>query len=145
MSTQGIVTSFKQDILNGVHVFGTGSPHTFKAALYTISSNLGPGTTAYSTTNELTGTNYTAGGVTVANSAAPATSGTTAYWTPSGNYVWTNLTSAAFFDTVLLYNNTATGKNAVAVHTFGSQNITAGNFSLTMPTNAAGTALLNLA
>jgi hypothetical protein len=148
MNQQGIVTSFKQDILNGVHVFGTVTPNTFKAALFLSTANIGAATTAYSTTNELTNasgtTGYTAGGVTVSNTIPPTTSGTTAYWTPSGNYSWTALTSSAPFDSVLLYNATASGKNAVSVHTFGAQSITAGNFTLTMPPNAAGTALINL-
>jgi hypothetical protein len=54
------------------------------------------------------------------------------------------VTLSTAFDTVLVYNNTASGKNAVSVHTFGSQTVTAGNFTLTMPTNAAGTALLQI-
>ena len=148
-NTQAMTTSFKQDILNGIHAFGTTvtrgttSADTFKAALYFASATLGAGTTAYSATGEVTGTNYTAGGTTVTNANAPATSGTSAYWTPSASFSWTNVTITTAFDTVLLYNSTQSNK-AVSVHTFGSQTITSGNFTLTMPTNAAGTALIQI-
>ena len=146
-NTQGMAVSFKQDLLNGVHAFSAAyrAADTFKAALYVTTATLSSATTAYSVTNELTGTNYVAGGTTVVNATAPTTSGTTAYWTPSGNFVWTTLTSTNAFDTALVYNSTAAGKNAVSVHTFGAQSITAGTFTLTMPSNTAGSALINLA
>ena len=88
---------------------------------------------------------HTAGGVAVTNATAPTTSGTTAFWTPSASLVWTTVTLATAFDAVLIYNDTAAGKNAVSVHTFGSQTVTAGNFTLTMPANDATNALLRLA
>jgi hypothetical protein len=108
---------------------------------------LGAATTAYSATNEVTntsGTGYTAGGVTVTNANAPATSGTTAYWTPSASFTWTSLTVTTAFDAVLIYNSSASNK-AVSVHNFGSQTVTAGTFTLSMPTNDATTGLLRLA
>lgn len=148
-NTAAICTSFKQDLLNGVHAFGatvtrggTGAD-TFKGALYFASGSLGAGTTAYSATSEITGTNYTPGGQAITNGTAPTTSGTTAYWTPSANLVWANLTEATAFDTLLLYNSTQSNK-AVGVYVFGSQTVTAGTFTLTMPVNAAGTALIQL-
>lgn len=147
-NSQAMATSFKQDILNGVHAFSSAyrTADTFKAALYTAASSLGAATTSYTTaTTEVSGTNYTAGGVTVTNATAPTTSGTTAYWTPSASFSWTNVTLTTPFDAVLLYNSTASGKNAVSVHTFGSQTITAGNFTLTMPTNDATNALIRIA
>jgi hypothetical protein len=149
-NSQAMCTSFKNEILQAYHNFGTTvtragtGADTFKAALYLASASLGAGTTAYSSTGEVTGTNYTAGGITVTNATAPTTSGTTAYWTPSGSLVYTNVTLSTAFDTVLIYNSTQ-GNRAVSVHTFGSQTVTAGTFTLTMPTNAAGTALLNIA
>lgn len=149
-NTQAMTTAFKSAILNGQHNFGTapvrasGAADTFKAALYYTTATLGAGTTAYSATGEVSGTNYTAGGNTVTNGVAPATSGTTAYWTPSASIVYTNVTISTAFDTVLLYNSTQSNQ-AVSVHTFGAQTITAGNFTLTMPTNAAGTALIQIA
>jgi hypothetical protein len=149
-NTQAMCTSFKGEILTATHNFGTAptrgtaAADTFKAALYLASATINAATTVYTTTGEVTGTNYTAGGVTVTNATAPATSGTTAYWTPSASLVYTNVTLSTAFDTVLIYNSTQTNK-AVSVHTFGSQTVTAGNFTLTMPSNAAGTALLNIA
>jgi hypothetical protein len=147
-NSQAMATSFKQDILNGVHAFSSAyrAADTFKAALYTAASSLGASTTSYTTaTTEVTGTNYVAGGVTVTNATAPTTSGTTAYWTPSASFSWTNVTLTTPFDAVLVYNSTAAGKNAVSVHTFGSQTITAGNFTLTMPTNDSTNALIRIA
>lgn len=149
-NTQAMCTSFKVELLDGVHNFGTGvvraatTADTFKAALYLATATVNASTTAYSSTNEVTGTNYTAGGVTVTNATAPTSSGTTAYWTPSASITYTNVTLTTAFDCVLIYNSTQSNK-AVAAYTFGSQTITAGTFTLIMPTNGAGTALINLA
>jgi len=149
-NAQAMCTSFKSEILTGIHNFGVGviraatTADSFKAALYVATGSQGAATTAYAATNEVTGTNYTAGGVAVTNATAPTTSGTTAYWTPSASITYTNVTLSTAFDCVLIYNSTQSNK-AVSVHTFGSQTITAGTFSLTMPTNGAGTALLNIA
>ena len=159
-NTQSMCTSFMGQLLNGGHQFGTitlvsrGSltaptVDTFKAALFLASATLNASTTAYSTTGEVTGTNYTAGGVTVTNANAPTATNSSstagvAYWTPSASFVYTNVTLATAFDTVLLYNSTQ-NNTAVSVHTFGSQTITAGTFTLTMPVNATTTALLRLA
>jgi hypothetical protein len=149
-NTQAMTTSFKGEILQGVHNFGTapvrasGAADTFSAALYLASATLDASTTVYTSTGEVSGTNYSPGGVTVTNATAPATSGTTAYWTPSASIVYTNVTLSVAFDAVLIYNTTQSNK-AVSVHTFGSQTVTAGNFTLVMPANAAGTALLNIA
>src|SRR6185437_14200728 len=117
---------------------------TLKAALYLASGSLGAGTTAYSATSEVSGTNYTAGGVTVTNATAPTSSGTTAFWTPSASFSWTSVTLSTAFDTCLVYNSTQSNK-AVAVYTFGSQTVTAGNFTLTMPSNDSSNALLRIA
>lgn len=149
-NTQAMCTSFKQDILNGLHAFGTSvirsatTADTFYGALYLASGSLGAATTAYSATSEVSGANYTAGGNAFTFGTAPTTSGTSAFVTPSASLVFTNVTLSTAFDTVLMYNNTASGKNAVGVFTFGSQTVTAGNFTLTMPTNAAGTALIQI-
>ena len=117
---------------------------TFKAALYLASATVNASTTAYSATGEVSGTNYSAGGVTVTNATAPTTSGTTAYWTPSASITFTNVTLTTAFDAVLIYNSTQSNK-AVSVHTFGSQTVTAGTFTLTMPTNDSSTGLIRLA
>lgn len=151
-NTQALCTSFKQDLLNGLHAFGASvvrgatTKDTFNLALFLASATLNAATTVYSTTGELAGSgNYTQGGVAVTNATTPTTSGTTAYWTPSASASWANLTSSGSFDCALLYNATASAKNAVAVFTFGAQSITAGTFTLTMPTNDSSNALIRLA
>jgi hypothetical protein len=124
---------------------------TFKAALYFASATVNAATTAYSATGEVTntsGSGYTAGGVTVTNATAPLSTNTTAtagvaYWTPSASFSWSALTVTTAFDAVLVYNSTQSNK-AVSVHTFGSQTITSGTFTLTMPTNDTTNALLRL-
>lgn len=149
-NTQAMCTSFKGDLFNGLHAFGASviraatTKDSFKAALYLTTATVNAATTAYSATNEVSGTNYVAGGVAVTTANAPSTSGTSAIFTPSASIVYTTVTLATAFDAVLIYNDTAAGKNAVSVHTFGSQTITAGTLTLTMPANAVGTALLQI-
>lgn len=149
-NTQAIVDSFRPELLSGIHAFGTTvvrgatTADTFKAALYLASATYNSATTAYSTTGEVSGTNYTAGGVTVTNATAPSVSANVGIWTPSASFVWTTVTLATAFDAVLLYNSTQ-GNKAVAVFTFGSQTITAGTLTITMPSNTSSTALLRLA
>jgi len=149
-----MTNSFKVDLFNTVHAFNaTGIPahtagvaDTFKAALYTAASSLGTTTTSYTgAVTEVSGTNYTAGGVTVTFGTAPSNTTTTAFITPSASIVYTTVTLSTSFDAMLLYNNTNAGKNAVAVFTFGAQTIAAGTFTLTMPTNDSTNALLRLA
>lgn len=153
-NTQSMCTSFMGELLTATHNFGVApiraatTADTFKAALYLTTATINAATTVYTTTGEVTGTNYTAGGVTVTNANVPvatnssATAGV-AYWTPSASFVYTTVTLSTAFDTVLLYNSTQSNK-AVSVHTFGSQTITAGTFTLTMPSSTTTTALLRL-
>lgn len=154
-NTQAMATSFKGELLVGAHQFGTvtltsrtsltaPTTDTFKAALYVATATYNAATTAYSATGEVSGTGYTAGGVTVTNATAPNTSGTTAFWTPSASFAWTTVTLSTSFDAVLLYNSTQSNK-AVSVHTFGATTVTAGNFTLTMPTNDATNGLIRIA
>ena len=154
-NTQSMCTSFLSDLMTATHNFGVApiraatTADTFKAALYLTSATINAATTAYSATGEVTGTNYTAGGVTVTNATAPASTNSSAtagvgYWTPSASITYTTVTLSTAFDTVLIYNSTQSNK-AVSVHTFGSQTITAGTFTLTMPSNSTSTALLRLA
>ena len=153
-NTQSMCTSFMGELLTATHNFGASpiraaaTADTFKAALYLVSATVNASTTVYSTSGEVTGTNYTAGGVTVTNANAPTATNSSvtagvAYWTPSASFVYTTVTLATAFDTVLLYNSTQSNK-AVSVHTFGSQTITAGTFTLTMPSPTTTTALLRL-
>ena len=148
-NSAAVCTSFKAELLKGHHAFDTSvtrgatTADTFKAALYVTTATIGAATTAYSSTNEVSGTGYTAGGTSVTNANAVATSGTTAYWTPSASFAWTTVTLSTAFDCVLLYNSTQSNK-AVAAYTFGASTVTAGNFTLTMPTNDSSNALLRL-
>ncbi len=149
-NSQAICTSFKVELLKGIHALGTTvtrggtGADTINAALYLASGSLGAATTAYSATSEVSGTNYSAGGVAVTNGTQPTNTGTTAHWTPSASIVYTTVTLTTAFDAVLLYNSTQSNK-AIALYTFGSQTITAGTFTLTMPTNDGTTGLLRLA
>lgn len=154
-NVQGMCTSFKKELLNGSHAFGTQAANgvrtvttkdTFNLALYLVSGSRTVADTVYSTAGELAGTgNYTQGGKLLTNATVPATTGTTAFWTPSANVTWTALTSSGAFDCAVLYNAAATGKEEVSVHTFGSQSIVAADFTLTMPTNDATTGLIRIA
>lgn len=149
-NSQAICTSFKVELLKGIHALGTTvarggtTKDTIKAALYLASASRGAGDTVYNSTGEVSGTNYTAGGVAVTNGTEPTNTGTTAHWTPSASIVYTTVTLTTAFDAVLIYNSTQADK-AIAVYTFGSQTITAGTFTLTMPTNDGTTGLLRLA
>lgn len=147
-NTQAMCTSFLQELMQGLQNFTTGTGNSYKAALYLASATYNASTTAYSTTGEVSGTGYTAGGVAVTNGTSPlstnasATAGV-AYWTPSASITYTTVTLTTAFDAVLLYNNTNSNR-AVSVHTFGSQTVTAGTFTLTMPTNNTTSALIRL-
>ena len=162
-NTQSMCTSFMGQLLNGGHQFGSitlvsrtsltaPTIDTFKAALYLTSATVNASTTAYSASNEVSGTGYVAGGVTLTGSPvwnAPtatnssATAGV-AFTTPTASITYTTVTLATAFDAVLIYNSTQ-NNTAVSVHTFGSQTITAGTFTLTMPSNTTSTALIRLA
>lgn len=115
-----------------------------KAALYLVSATINNTTAVYTTSGEVTGTNYTAGGVTVTNATTPSLDTTTGIWTPSASIVYTTVTLSTAFDCVLLYNSTQSNKS-IEVCTFGSQTVTAGTFTLTMPANTAAAALLRIA
>lgn len=149
-NSQGVAYTFKSQILQGVHNLGVGvirsttAADTVKAALYAQNQSIGPGTAAYTSTGEVSGTGYTAGGQTVANATAPTNAGgATAYWTPSANITWTTLTVSSLFDTVLLYNSSQSNAS-IGTWTFGAQTVTAGNFTLTVPSNTPTTALVQL-
>ena len=150
-NVQGMATTFKQDILNGLHAFGPSviraatTKDVFKAALYLTTATITAATTAYSSINEVTGTGYTAGGVVVTTATAPSFTGTTAFVTPSASIVYTTVTLTTAFDCVLIYNSTAAGQNAVSVHTFGAQTVTAGTFTLSMPSNDSTNGLIRIA
>ena len=158
-NSQSMTTSFLGQLLAAGHNFSAtnvartvNTADSFKAALYLASATINAATTAYTATGEVSGTNYTAGGIVLTGSpqfVAPTATNTgtqagTAFTTPTNSFVFTNVTLATAFDTVLIYNSTQANAS-VSVHTFGSQTITAGTFTLTMPSNVIGTALLRLA
>ena len=150
-NSQAICTSFKAEILKGIHALGTTvvragtGADTIKGALYLASASLGAGTTAYSGTGEASGTGYSAGGATVTNATAPNSSGTTAFWTPSAALSWSGLTLASAVDALLLYNDTAAGDPAIGVFTFGALTITGGTLTINFPVNDASTGLVRIA
>lgn len=149
-NTQAFCSQAKADMMNGLHAFGTTvvrgatTKDAYKAALYFATATRGAGDTVYSATGEATGTGYSAGGVSVTTATGPTLSGTTAVFTPSASISYGTVTIAAF-DALLLYNDTSSTKLAVSVHTFGSQTVTAGTLTFTMPVNDASNALVRIA
>jgi hypothetical protein len=154
-NTQAMTTSFMGELMTATHNFGTapvratGATDAFKAALYLATATYNASTTAYATTNEVTGTGYSAGGVAVTFATPPTATNSSvtagvAFVTPSASITYSGVTLSTAFDAVLIYNSTQSNK-AVSVHTFGSQTITAGTFTLTMPANTTSTALIRLA
>jgi len=154
-NTQAMTTSFMGELMTATHNFGVAPTRSvttvdsFKAALYLTSATVNAATTAYSSSNEVSGTGYLAGGVAVTMGTPPtATNSSTtagvAFVTPSASITYTTVTLTTAFDAVLIYNSTQSNK-AVSVHTFGSQTITAGTFTLTMPANTTAAALLRIA
>lgn len=150
-NTQALCNAAKVDMMNGKHAFGLAvirgntDKDVYKAALFLASATRGAGDTVYNTTGEVTDASYAAGGVIVPTANAPALDSGTAHFTPSGSIVFSNVTLAVSFDAVLIYNETSTAKLALSVHTFGSQTVTAGDFTLTMPVNDGTTGLIRLA
>ena len=145
-----MVTSFKVEILDGIHNFGVGvvrastAADVFKLALYTSSATLGASTTAYTTSDEVSssGTNYTAGGLTLTISQVPTSTGTTAFL-DFDDLTFPSATITA--NGALIYNATQSNK-AVAVLAFGGDKTsTAGNFTIQFPAAAASTAILRIA
>ncbi len=138
-NTQEMANTGKRDLLDGGFALGTDA---MKAALYLVSATINKSTTIYSATGEVSGTNYTAGGENVAIATSPTLTNDVAHFTPSASVVFTNVTLSTAFDAVLFYRTT--GLNALSVHTFGSQTVTAGDFTLTMPTDDDTTGLIRL-
>ena len=152
---QAMCTSFKQEILQGIHNFTsgsgggttttTGSGNTFKIALYTSSASLGAGTTAYTTSNEVSGTGYTAAGNTLTN-VTPTTSSTTAL-TDFADTTWSSSTITA--RGALIYNSSTTAgtaNRAVVVLDFGADKTsTSGDFTIQFPAAGASTAIIRIA
>lgn len=140
--TQAMCTSFKQELLQAKHDFTASTGNTFKLALYTSSATLGASTTAYSATNEVSGTGYSAGGSALTN-VTPTTSGTTAF-TDFADLTFSTATITA--RGALIYNDTQTGDPSVVVLDFGSdKSSSAGDFTITFPTADASNAIIRIA
>jgi hypothetical protein len=136
-------TSFKQEILQGVHNFTNGTGNTFKLALYDNSASFTAATTAYTATNEVPDSgSYAAGGGTLTN-VTPTTSGTTAF-TDFADLSFTSATITAFG--AMIYNDTASGNPSVCILDFGgAKTSTAGTFTIIFPANDASNAIIRIA
>lgn len=143
---QTATTSFKVELLQGVHNFGPTSPDTFKIALYTGLANIGPSTTVYTTSNEVTGTGYVAGGNTLTISVTP-TSGTNSQNVPTAYISFQNSTWAGATFTArgaLIYNSTE-GNKSVAVLDFGAdKTVSNDTFQIIFPTPDANSAIVRI-
>ena len=136
--TQAVCNSFNQELLQGLHDL---DGHTLKLALYTSSATLGPTTTAFSTTNESSGTNYTSGGATISN-VAVSLSGTVAFV----DFDDVSFSSATISDAAgaLIYNSSASNR-AIAVLDFGgTKSVSSGTLTVTLPSASATTALIRI-
>ncbi len=138
---QTLTTSFKVEVAQALHNFTTGTGNVFKLALYTANADLGASTTAYTTAGEVSGTNYSAGGIVLTN-ITPSFQGTTSFWSFQ-NATFTNVTLTT--NGALIYNST-NGNRSVAVLNFGV-NITktAQDLVITFPVNDATNAVLKIA
>ena len=143
---QTATTSFKVELLQAVHNFGPTSPNTFKIALYTAAASIGPTTTIYTTSNEVVGAGYTAGGNTLTISVSPTSSNNsssipTAYIS-FNNTTWT---SASFTCRGALIYNSTQGNKSVAVLDFGSDKVVSNDtFQIIFPTPDANSAIVRI-
>jgi len=139
--TQAMCTSFKVELLTATHNFTNSSGHTFKLALFTNAATLGASTTAYSTSNEASGTGYSAGGNTLTN-VTPTSGGTTAFT----DFDDTSFTSSTITARGALIYNSSQSDKAVVVLDFGSdKSSTSGTFSVIFPTPDASNAIIRIA
>jgi len=139
--TQAMCTSFKKELLEGTHNFKNSGGSTFKLALFTSSATLGAATTAYATTNEATGTNYTAGGANLTR-VDPSSSGTTAL-TDFADLTFSTATITA--NGALIYNSSASDKAVIVLAFGGDKTSTAGDFTIQFPTADASNAIIRIA
>jgi len=140
--TSAICNSFKTELLTGTHNFSASGGNTFNLALYTSDASLGASTTAYTTSNEVSGSGYTAKGNAL-TSVDPALSGSTAVC----DFADTSFTSASFTARgCLIFNDSASGDPAVCAIDFGSdKTVTSGTFTIQFPTADASNAIIRIA
>ena len=144
---QTATASFKVQLFQAVHNFGPTTPNTFKVALYTAAANLNSATTAYTTSDEITGTGYTAGGNTLVISTSPTSannsSGIATAYISFNNTSWTNATFTC--RGALIYNSTVSGNPSVAVLDFGSdKTVNNDTFQIIFPTPDANSAIVRI-
>ena len=139
--TSTLTTSFKKELLEAVHNFKNSGGDTFKLALYTSSATMGAATTAYATTNQVTGPNYTAGGGTLTR-VDPTSSGTTGF-TDFADLTFGTATVTA--RGCLIYNSTDSNKSVATIDFGGDKTSTAGDFTIVFPAAAASTAIIRIA
>jgi hypothetical protein len=138
---QTACTVFKDNILRGVENFNTGTPYTYKIALYTANAILNADTLTYTSVGEVVGTGYTAGGKTLTISQIPTSqTGTTVAYISFANALWN---PAAFTCRgALIYNSTTNA--AVAILDFGADKTASSTFTVTFPTATSTTAILRI-
>ena len=135
-------TSFKKELMEGVHNFKNSGGNTFRMALYTDDSSFTAATTAYTTSNEISGTNYTAKGNSLTR-VDPTTSGTTAY-TDFADTSWSTATFTAMG--AMIFNDSASGDPSVVILDFGAdKTATAGTFTVAFPAADASNAIIRIA
>jgi len=139
--TQAMCTSFKKELLEGTHNFKNSGGSTFKLALFTSSATLGAATTAYATTNEASGTNYTAGGLALTR-VDPSSSGTTAL-TDFADLTFS--TASVTANGALIYNSSASDKAVIVLAFGGDKTSTAGDFTIQFPAADASNAIIRIA
>ena len=139
--TQAMCTSFKKELLEGTHNFKNSGGSAFKLALFTSSATLGASTTAYATSQEVSGTGYTAGGEALTR-VDPTTSGTTAF-TDFADLTFSTATITA--NGALIYNSSASDKAVIVLAFGGDKTSTAGDFTIQFPTADASNAIIRIA
>ena len=140
--SSALTTSFKKELLEAVHNFKLSGGDTFKLALYTSSATLGATTTAFTTTGQSSGTNYTSGGANLTR-IDPTSSGTTAF-TDFADLTFSNATVTA--RGALIFNDSASGDPAVCALDFGGDKTsTAGDFTIQFPAADASNAIIRIA
>jgi hypothetical protein len=136
-----MATSFKKELLEGKHNFLASGGNSFKLALYTSSATMGAATTAFTTTNQASGTNYSSGGSALTN-INPASSGTTAF-TDFADLTFGTATITA--RGCMIYNDTNADRNVAVFDFGGDKTSTAGSFTITFPTADASNAIIRIA
>ena len=139
--TSTLTTSFKKELLEGTHNFAASGGNSFKLALYTSCATLGATTTAFTTTGQSSGTNYTSGGAALTN-VAPTSSGTTGFTDFSDLTFGTATVTARG---CMIYNDTNSDKSVATIDFGGDKTSTAGDFTIVFPAAAASTAIIRIA